>query len=51
MSNFVFGAGWMECVPLCEEGCLGLFCMYPRDHEQTQWAAVPMLLPSGQGLL
>lgn len=21
------------CVPLCEGGCLGLFCMYPRDHE------------------
>lgn len=39
------------CVPLCEAGCPGLFCMYPRAHEQTQWAAVPMLLPSGQGLL
>lgn len=31
--------------------CLGLFYVYPCDHEQTLPAAVPMSFPTGHGLL
>ena len=30
---------------------LGVLCVYPCDHEQTLWPAVPLSFPTAQGFL